>query len=480
MGYRKLRINGFAGLDTQKGDFHDDAATSPDAVNFICRNGCMETAGGTRQYAPVLPEKCTRLFQAFFGPAGGEPVLLAAGGGRLYALKEGVWSMIGEGFQSDAWRAVSYRNGAEEQILLVNGRDGMVNWDGASRQVSVTAISQGGQPIAFEQLTLLYERLWGAVHADAPDRIYWSESFEPDNWEMNYDTPDAGGGFIDVATFDGSGIRAIEAAFDDILIFKDRSMHRLNGTYPGEFSLTQVYGSEGTLAARTIVHTADRLYFLGFDGLCMYNGMSVSTLSQAGDNRLNGIWKRLNREAMAGACAAISGDTMYLALPLDGETENSHVLEYRLGERSCSLVELKGITDWLTVREATGERLVCLIGDTIYEYGTGGTLAGQPVEAHWLSPVMTMGTLMAKRTAGRLLLLAEAHAAGGGNGIRLTLISGGRERTAEIPMKEGLNLIRKRLRIRGRTLRFRIENMDGCALRLPDGMEMIWEEDSDL
>ena len=276
-----------------------------------------------------------------------------------------------------------------------------------------------------------------------------------------------------MATFDGSRIRAVKATFDDVLIFKDKSMHRLNGTYPGEFSLTQVYGSEGTLAAKTIVNTAARLYFLGYEGLCIYNGMTVQTLMQAGERKLNGIWERMNREAITGACAAIFGDTMYLALPLDGAQENSHVIEYRLHDGVCSLVELPGVKDFLVAREETGERLLCLIGDRVYEYGLGGTLAGEAISARWLSPVIVPSSLDVKRTVGRLSLMIEAE---NGGAVLLGLTDGETERTAEVPLQKGVNLIRQRLRLRGRTFRFSIENVDGCALSLPDGLEILMEE----
>ena len=476
MGFRRLKIHGFKGLDTQKGDFHEDASVSPDAVNFICADGVMKTAGGTREYAARLPVQGARLFQAFFRDGGNgadRSVLMASGGGGIYALVNGAWKQIGSGYGSDEWESVSYRRNDEELILMVNGRGGMAAWDGKSERVTGMNPVQGGEEIRFEHLTLLYERLWGAVHADAPDRIYWSESFEPDNWEVDYTNPDEGGGFIDVATFDGSRIRAVKAAFDDVLIFKDKSMHRLNGTYPGEFSLTQVYGSEGTLAAKTIVSTASRLYFLGWEGLCVYNGMSVQTLMQAGERKLTGIWERMNREAITGACAAVFGDTMYLALPLDGAEENSHVIEYRLHDGTCSLVKLAGVREFLAVREEMGERLICLIGDRIYAYGEGGMLAGEPVEARWLSPVITPSSLDVKRTVSRMGMVIEAE---NGGAVRLVLTDGEKERTTVIPLKQGVNVVRQRMRIRGRTFRFSIENVDGCGMRLPDGLEILMEE----
>ena len=484
MGFKRVRISGFKGLDTHRGSWNDDLSTAEDSMNFVCSGGCMRTAAGTMRYAPPLPTQGVRLFQGFFRDAetmADRQVLIASGGGSLYALQDGGWVCIGSGYASDEWRAVNYRSGSTERILMINGVDGMLGWDGAAQQAEKISVRQGDRELTFEHLTLLYERLWGAVDASAPDRIYWSESFAPEDWEVNYDTPDAGGGFLDVATFDGSRIRAVTAAFDDVLVFKDKSMHRVSGTYPGEFSLTQVYGAEGTISPRSIVHTADRLYFLGTDGLCVYDGMSVSSMAHGGDRKAEAIYRRINPQAIEGACAAICDDVMYIALPLDGAGENSHVLEYRLRERTYSLISLEGVRDFLLLREGQKERLLCLIGADVYEYGAGDTLAGREIEAYWLSPYVTMDTLSAKRTVTRLCVTVQAHSLSEDlPQMTISLIGEGKQRMKQIRLKEGINLLRERIRLRARHFRFRIENAGGCQLIIPDGLDIILEEDSDL
>lgn len=481
MGFKRVRIASFRGMDTHRGDWHDDLSTAADSLNFVCSNGTLRTADGTAEYAPLLPTEGARLFQGFFRDTdtkADRQVLMASGEGNLYAFIGGVWKCIGSGYHSDTWRAVNYRSADSERILLINGADNMISWDGVSEKAENIRVQQGNAELKFEHLTLLYERLWGAVDTSAPDRIYWSESFAPEDWEVDYDTPDAGGGFLDVATFDGSRIRAITAAFDDVLVFKDKSMHRISGTYPGEFSLTQVYGSEGTIAPSTVVHTADRLYFLGTDGLCVYNGMSVSTMAHGGDKKAEGIWQRMNPQAIDGACAAIYQDVLYLALPLDGAQQNSHVLEYRLQEGTYSLIALSGVRDFLVLREGQHEKLLCLIGRTVYEYGSGETLAGEQIQAYWLSPWLTLSTIAAKRTAGRVCMAVEAQ--GDSPRMLLTIIGRSRQRSKCVPLQKGVNLLRERIRLRDRQFRFRIENMGGCRLTLPDGIEIILEEDSDL
>ncbi|MBR4441753.1 MAG: hypothetical protein IKS52_00600, partial [Clostridia bacterium] len=407
MAYSTYRIAAFQGVDQSHG-FHGEPGTSPDALNMICRGGALMTARASAAQTPRPPAGCVRLFQGFFRDENGADatVLLAAGGGSVYALRNGAWQSLGDGFQSDDWCAVNYRHESDDWLILVNGRDRMHYWDGHSAALAPVNVTIGGESVLFERLTLIYERLWGAVTAGEPDRVSWSEEFAPDDWELNVDIPDTGGGFMDVATFDGARIRAIVAAFDEVLIFKDRSMHRLNGTYPGDFSLTQVYGSEGTLAARTIVHTASRLYFLGGDGLCVYDGMTVSSLTHAGDRRMQSVFARVNQRAAAVACAALWRDVIYLALPLDGASENTHVVRYSLADGTWALLGIRGVKDWLVRREGQREELLYLTAGGLFRVDAGqGALPG----AHWTTPALPGGTLR-RRRLGRVAFSIDAYA----------------------------------------------------------------------
>lgn len=481
---RIVTIPQFGGLDQSRGDFNADIATSPDSLNFVSRNGFLKTHPGAVAAYEELPVAMTGIRQAFFrDPDTGadSSYLMGFGGGKVYALRNGQWASLGSGFSNNNWSGVNYRHEADDWFIMTNGTNPLKYWDGNASELGDVTATQGGEPIVFEHLTLLYERLWGAVFASQPDRVYWSESFAPDDWELNYDTPDTGGGFVDVATFDGGRIRAIVAAFDDVLIFKDKSMHRLNGTYPGEFNLTQVYGSEGTLAAGTIVHTADRLYFLGADGLCVYDGMTVTSLAHAGDRKLRDVWGRINSDAIECARAVIYDDVLYMAVPLDGEAANTHVIEYNLRDGTYSMNDFAGIADWLVYREGQRETLLCLVGNTICRYGEGNTFNGEPVNAYWYSPEITLGTLTTKKKVGRIYMSVDAESlTADPPELKISLISGNKTRTKVLPLKVGHNEVRKRIKVRGRSFRFLIENVNGNPLIINRGMEIVLEEDSDL
>lgn len=486
---RIVPISEFHGVDQSRGIHNPDIATSPDEENFVSRFGFLRTHHGVSSIYPPLPTPCTGMAQTFFRDSENaldKSYLLAygqtSGGGRMYALKDGAWQELVRGVQSSDWHGVNYRHNADDWYIMTNGVNALRYWDGTSSSLLALNPKQGGETIIFSHLTLLYERLWGAVRASEPDRIYWSNSFAPNDWELNYETPDAGGGFLDVATFDGTHIRAIVAAFDDILIFKDKSMHRLNGTYPGEFNLTQVYGTEGTLGYGTIVHTADRLYFLSADGLCVYDGMTVSSLAHAGDRKLLDVWRRLNTAAIDKARACIYEDVIYLSVPLDSAAANSHVIEYNLRDGTYSIMSFAGITDWLVHREGQTETLLCLVGSQIYRYDTGTNFCGQPINAYWTSPEISLGTLTTKKKVGRIYMSVNAQSLDFQRdpSIRITLMSGNKTRSKEIPLKNGHNDVRKRIKVRGRSFRFRIENCNGDPLTINRGMEIVLEEDSDL
>lgn len=494
---RKLTIDEFTGIDQSRGIYSSNYGSSPDAKNFVCRDGRLYTCSGVSEYGNAAPESAYessngRIFQAFFRDSDGNDFskIILALHGRFYAADLDCldWQPISAGFATNDWSAVNYRDEDHDWIIFTNGLDGARYWDGISDTTFPLRPTQGasgdipGTELLFSKLTLLNERLWGGVSASHPDRIYWSNTFDAEDWEFDYvDSSNNGGGFIDVATFDGSRIRAIVSAFDDILIFKDKSMHRLSGTYPGEFALTQVYGSEGTLAPRSVVFTGTALYFLSCEGLCVYNGTSVASLAENGDRRLKNIWNRINPSTIDRACAVMKGSVIHLAVPLDGSIINTHVIEYDVTTGIYSIIELPGVDDWLVIREGQKETLVCLNADKLYLYGSGYTFAGEPINAVWTSPEITLGSLSSKKSTGRIYMSVEAHSLDvqKNPSIKLIFSSDKKLREKIIPLKNGINRLRKRVKVRGRTFRFSIENVDGNPLSINKGMEIRIEEDFD-
>jgi hypothetical protein len=503
MGERKLTIDSFTGIDQTRGLHSADYGSSPDAVNFVTRDGALKTAGGVSAYGSPAPSSVYesangRIFQGFFRDAQHNDFskIVMALHGRFYVADPDAqtWTAIAGSLTNNDWSAVNYRDEDVDWIILTNGVDTAQYWDGVSESSFPLNIVQGrivqdsevlaeGEALHFSKITMLNERLWGGVASEYPDRVYWSKTFDPEDWEFNFvDSENDGGGFVDVATFDGSRIRAVVSAMDDILIFKDKSLHRLNGSYPGEFSLTQVFGTEGTLAPRTIVNDGRSLYFLASEGLVRYSGMTAISLSSQGDKKLREIWPRINASTIDTACATMMNNIIYLAVPLDGSIINTHVIEYDIQNGTYNLIELPGVDDWLVLREGQKETLLFLSGDQLYRYDSGYTFYdNEPIEAVWTSPFISCGTLSSKKQTGRIYMSITATSLDVTKQpqIKLTLLSGNNVRSKLIKLKNGLNEIRKRVKVKGRMFRFRIENVDGNPLTIHRGIEIHIEEDFD-
>lgn len=503
MSERKLSIDSFTGIDQTRGLYSSDYGSSPDAENFRTRDGMLMTAGGVSEYGAHIPASVYsadngRLFQGFFRDAQGNDYtkIIMAIYGRLYVADPGAasWTAICGTMATDDWTAVNYRDENNDWIIFTNGVDAAMYWDGHSaaavpmhiiqgRVVEDETVTSEGEELRFSQITMLNERLWGGVASKYPDRIYWSNTFDPEDWEFSYtDSEYDGGGYLDVATFDGSRIRAVIAAMDDILIFKDKSLHRLNGSYPGEFSLTQVFGTEGTLAPRTIVNNGKALYFLASEGLVRYSGMTADSLASLGDKRMKDIWPRINKSTIETACAAIMDNIIYLAVPLDGSIINTHVIEFDTTTGNYNLIALPGVDDWLVLREGQQETLLFLSDGQVYRYDSGYTFYdGDPINAVWTSPYISCGSLASKKQTGRIYMSISAASLDVNRDpqIKISMISGGKTRFKLIKLKNGINEIRKRVKIRGRTFRFRIENQNGDPLTIHRGVEIHIEEDFD-
>lgn len=516
MAERKLTIENFTGVDQSRGPHSNDYGSSPDGTNFRTRDGMLMTVGGISKYGawinPVpghIGEG--RIFQAFFRvktngqfdhDAGVFSKLIMTINHEVYAADPGAetWTCISNFYEpgsqlwitSNDWNAINYRDENRDIIMLTNRDDAALYWDGyattVSRQYLIQDESEDTGPLIrialhVGQLALLNERLWGGVVKEHLDRIYWSKTFDPLDWDLSFeDSEYEGGGYLDVATFDGSSVRAIMAFMDELLIFKDKSIHRLNGSYPGEFSLSQIFGTEGTLAPRTIVNDGKALYFLTDDGLVKYAGMTATPLEALGDRRLKDIWSRINSSTIQTACAAIMGNIIYLAIPLDGSIINTHVIEYDTTKHTYNILKLAGVEDWLVFREGNEETLLFLSGGQIYRYDTGYTFYNNaPINAVWTTPYISCGTLSSKKQTGRIYMSINATSLDVNRqpSIKLSMLSGDKVRSKIIQLKTGLNEIRKRVKIRGRTFRLKIENQNGDPLTINSGVEIHVEEDFD-
>lgn len=472
----------FRGLDQSQGAMNTDIRTSMDMVNFIIAEGTMRSAPGATRWGPPLPDGTgiTTIMEAAYHRDDGtaEFRLIAGSGGNLYQLMDGAWQLLGSGYASDEWDSINYRKNTEEWHMITNGVDPVLygTRDGTNYQ------PVEGVPAAGKYITLSDERLWlGGVSGDQ-EMVYWSWDNDPNNWGVDAENPEQGGGFIKISTYDGTRVRAVKALMNDVVIFKDRSMHRITGSYPGEYVMVDVYGSTGPISENTIVSTGSYVYFLCADGLCVYNGMSVQPMAlSSGDNRLELLAARINRQAAERAASVIHKNVMYVAMPIDGSDVNNAVLLYDMSEKIYTLITDYRVDSWLVYHGDGADKLLFARGGNIMEM-TGDTNDGETVDARWISPWFDSGTKSAKKSSGRLYMSVEGRSLIEGERpkIRITMESEKKAKAKEIEIKrDGLTVIRPRVKVRGRMMRLKIETVDGMRLTIHQGMQIKVESDED-
>lgn len=477
-----LDIDSFQGIDQSADAAHKDIRTSPYMSNFIIRRGKMMSAPGASRWTPDLPtggEGQTTILEAAYHRTDGttEFRIIAGAGGCLYKLQDGAWVQVGSGYKSDAWDAINYRKNTEEWHIITNGAD-PIQYSAADDE-SYQPLE--GAPVLAKYITLSDERLWIGGIPDEQEGVYWSWDNDPNNWAVDQEHPEQGGGFLHIRSHDGTKIVGVKTLLNDVVIFKDRSLHRIVGSYPGEYELVEVYGNTGPISENTIVASGANVYFLCAEGLCVYSGMTVQTLAlSTGDNRLVGIAERINRAAAQKACSAIMDGVMYIALPLDGSTINNAVVIYDMTTGIYTLTENYRVDSWLVHHAGNDEKLLFARGNSVMVM-EGDTNDGEQIDAHWLSPWIDAGTKSAKKTTGRIYMSIEARSMTENlPQIRLTVESEKKVREKIVPIKkDGMNVLRPRVRLRGRMLRFGIETVDGARVTIHPGVQIKIESDED-
>lgn len=117
-------------------------------------------------------------------------------------------------------------------------------------------------------------------------RIKISENFKSTQTSLTYW---AGGNWFDVRTDDGDVIKALGENNNRLLVFKENSLHRFDGS-----SLRQVKGVPGTSSTRSVVNIRGvTIYFHGSSkdktGFYMYDGVTSQRISNAVQPFIDGM-----------------------------------------------------------------------------------------------------------------------------------------------------------------------------------------------
>lgn len=474
------------GIYQAAGDTNINTDYAYRAYNIRTERGLLATSYGTSRALPALGapiETLTRFYRRT-RPDDAE-VFVAAAGGSLYTYTMGTegWIECASGFNSNKWSYVTYEaveNGETVDILILsNEMDGMVTIFGSDLRAETKNLTIGDEyaEVKFAVLGRYAERIWGTGAPGYPDSIFYSRPYDPFDWTDEPETPETGGGVINQPTWDGDSFIALETFGGYLLAIKSRTVFEIRGTDPSSFTITQAFGTDGPIEARTICTDMQSMYFLAQSGIGLYDGATLRLLSR--DALYETMRMRMDgAQKLATAC--MNEHVYHLALCVkenagDVITENNCVVEFDT-ERGTFMLR-KGVRakDFY----ALGGKIYFTQADSPYEVleyndkDVSGYL-GMPMESLWQTPWLDLGKAYMKRD---FVLRFTADADEDALPVEVTIITDRREKTKTVLLSKRRRDYRVKIQTSGIRVQMRIRSMRAAGWRIYGGIQVEYTLD---
>lgn len=510
-----VAIAQFKGIDQSYGAHNLNLDKAYMAHNCDTSYGELRPSAGYHPVYPSLPEKIVTLCSFYRRNHEVEResrVLVAATEHKLYAIYEGCseWTLLMDGLESGEWSWVIYEvvrhvEPTEEPeepqedyltdvLILSNDKDGVVVVYGDT----LTAEKKEDLP-KFSKLERHAERIWGIGVPGEPDNLYYSQPFNPLNWDQVFDPvdgttvlPEQSGGVIQWPTWDGDKFIAIKRFSNNLLAIKQNSAFYVRGLTAGEFAMIEAYGTDGIIAGDTIVTDGALAFYLANGGLGVYDGDTARLLD---NNRLISVFAKVAPAASQTACSTISKHVLYMTLPLyTGETESvtlNGITVTKLVEptRNNTLIEYDVRRDTYMVRNGIqadalhnhGGRILFTSGNDPYQVFevTGTTYEDDPIPVLWQSGWQDLGAKNAVKSGFIVHVTGLQCDDPSGQEIELSIETERKKKTKTIKVTPTFKKTRFPINNSGRRFRFEIKADSRTDWLLAGGVQIELDVDED-
>lgn len=496
-----VRDSGFEGsfsIPSPKGVFQAAGDTNVNveyayrAENMRTERGLLATAYGTSRSFPSLGVPIETLTRFYRRNKPNDPdVYIAAAGGSIYAYTlgtEGWVKLNGEDmtFLSNRWSYVTYETseGGEtvDILLMSNEKDGMIAVIGSDpMRVERKTLNLGNdfKEVKFAHLSRHAERIWGTGATGYPDSVFYSRAYDPFDWTEEDDAlAEKGGGRIDQPTWDGDSFIALEPFGGYLLAIKSNTLFEIRGTDPTNFTVTQGYGTDGPVQARTICTDRMQTYFLSQGGIGVYDGSSMRLLSR------DALYETM-RMRMTGtdekSTACICDHRYFLALRVkenvgDVITENNQVIEFDIERGTFMIRTGVRIKDFFVLDGAIYIAQADAPYDVLnYDDEQANGYLGLPMKSVWETGWLDLGKAF-RKSDFELRFTADADE----NDVPLdiTVITDKREKTKTILLHKDRRDYRVKIQQKGVRVRLRIESgRKAAGWRIYGGVQVLYSMD---
>lgn len=270
-------------------------------------------------------------------------------------------------------------------ILMSNGIDAMFRWDGTTLQIIT------GAPDAPDYVETFQDRVWCVTAQNGvKNQLNYSEYRVATNWTtINQDDADPGN--IIVEDNRGEPINGIHAGNSHLTIFKPNSIYELYGYSPQDFRIINVTNEVGIFSNQAWTTAKGVQYFVHHTGIYRYSGGTSPDRSFS--MRVADYVDRITPGYESKCTVGTDGYLVYIALPIDGNTECSVILEYNTEDdiwsvwNNFSPTHITNINDVIYIGQFDGQ--VRKIG--------GDTDNGTTISGYWISKLFGSGASFSQK-----------------------------------------------------------------------------------
>lgn len=452
----KITIDAFKGINNFVSDALIRPSEATDTRNVKIEDGELKRCDGVTKYFDYLVPSKVETLMVFYHTT--TPTILACAGGKIYKLGKVAPVEIASGFTSNIFDYVNFQIQSEPVIIFNNGVDPVKVYDGtAVRDLKYDGYEStpgtNNKAPRGKYIELHYGRLWTTKDSMLFFSTSNSSGFDPDDWTIPIDAEgietNQHGGFIDLPTHDGGKIKGIHNIFDDVVVFKDRNIFKVLGTYPGEYEVKRLFSTNGAISDRSIAINERMAFFLENDGIYTYNGNSVDKISLAIDY----LFKNINETYIENSCGEIFQNMYLLAIPYGASTENNMVIEFNFVTNDFTIREGVSVSSFLRLDN------VLLYSDykgNVFEYGKGNLFDNKLIDSYWENGFTDMNLKNAVKRTDRLYFVGK-----GDGDIKISVITENKTKFKIVTLTEQEKVYRPKISNKGRIIKLRFENIDG-------------------
>lgn len=256
--------------------------------------------------------------RGYYGP-GSTAISVTVGGGATGAIKfDGLTTLTGYGITALSF----YRTtpGGVAQFGTTSIPMGATTYTDLGAALGTRAAPESlFFTLAPRYLEIYNNQMFMAGFSSIPSTIYWSDIGEPESVDPTY--------FAEFRTNDGDRVMGMKAYQGSLMVFKERSFHRLTGDNPDNFQLSEISDQYGCVSNRALVVYENYLLFLDPKGIGEYDGASIKISS----TKLEPIFNAMNLAAARDNAVAVHYrrfNEVWFAIPINGSTINNCIVVF--------------------------------------------------------------------------------------------------------------------------------------------------------